>query len=96
MSELRTHTRLWFALAAALFVFGAVALHDTAQAMVEVAAAAVFLGAAIRSVGLAVRDDPTGARVLSRSGLMGGVLGGLASMTAREGRRRPRGDRGDD
>jgi hypothetical protein len=49
-----------------------------------VAAVGVMLGAAIRYVGLALRDDPVSASVLSRDGLIGGVTSGISSMSAGE------------
>jgi hypothetical protein len=48
----------------------------------------VLLGASIRYVGLAVRDDPVRRDIVSRDGLIGGVASGLSTMTAGEGKRR--------
>jgi hypothetical protein len=81
---LRTRTLPWFVLAAVLAVFALVVLEGTAEAVAFVAAVGVMLGACIRSIGLAVRDDPVSASVLSRDGLIGGTSSGLSSMTADE------------
>ena len=80
----RRRTLPWFLLAAVLAVVGLAVLHGTAEAVVFVAAVGVMLGAAIRYVGLAVRDDPVSASVLSRDGLIGGVTSGISSMSAGE------------
>ena len=80
----RRRTLPWFLLAAVLAVVGLAVLHGIAEAVVFVVAAGVMLGAAIRYVGLAVRDDPVSASVLSRDGLIGGVTSGISSMSAGE------------
>ena len=50
----------------------------------------MLLGASIRYVGLAVRDDPVARSIVSRDGLIGGVASGLSSMTADESSKRRR------
>jgi hypothetical protein len=52
-----------------------------------------MIGACIRYIGLAVRDDPVSASVLSRDGLIGGTSSGLSSMTADETSKRRRSKR---
>jgi hypothetical protein len=81
---LRNRTLPWFVLAAVLAVFALVVLDGTAEAVAFVAAVGVMIGACIRYIGLAVRDDPVSASVLSRDGLIGGTSSGLSSMTADE------------
>jgi hypothetical protein len=89
---LRTRTLPWFVLAAVLGVVAIVVLNGTAEAVLFVVAVGVMLGASIRYVGLAIRDDPVRRDILSRDGLMGGTASGLSSMTADESskRRRPK------
>jgi hypothetical protein len=89
-SSLRTRTLPWFVLAGVLCVVALVALHGTAQAVAFALGVCVLLGASIRYVGLAVRDDPVRTGILSRDGLIGGVTSGLSSMSAGEKRRRRR------
>lgn len=91
LPSLRTRTLPWFVLAGVLCVVALVALHGTAQAVAFALGVCVLLGASIRYIGLAVRDDPVRTRILSRDGLIGGTTGGLSSMSAGEKRlRRPR------
>jgi hypothetical protein len=90
MNELRTHTRVFFALAAVLSVVGFVVFHGTGESMVELAAVVVFIAAAMRYVALAVRDDDVTSKMVSRRGLMGGVDDALASMAAEDRARRRR------
>jgi hypothetical protein len=92
----RRRTLPWFLLAAVLAVVGLAVLHGTAEAVVVVAAVGVMLGAAIRYVGLAVRDDPVSASVLSRDGLIGGVTSGISSMSAGESAAKRRHDDDDE
>jgi hypothetical protein len=87
---LRTRTLPWFILAAILGAFALIVLHGTAEAVAFVAAVGVLLAAAIRYVGLAVRDDPVRRSVVSRDGLIGGVSSGISTMTAGESKRRRR------
>jgi hypothetical protein len=89
-SSLRTRTLPWFVLAGVLCVVALVALHGTAQAVAFALGVCVLLGASIRYVGLAVRDDPVRTGILSRDGLIGGLTSGLSSMSAGEKRRRRR------
>jgi len=89
-ASLRTRTLPWFVLAAVLGVVALVALDGTAEAILFVVAVGVLLGAAIRAVGLAVRDDPVSREVMSRDALIGGVTSGLSSMTAGESKKRRR------
>ena len=87
---LRTRTLPWFLLAAVMAILAIVVLNGTAEAVLFVVAVGVMLGAAIRYIGLAIRDDPVSRDVLSRDGLMGGTASGLSSMTADESSRRRR------
>jgi hypothetical protein len=87
---LKRRTLPWFLLAAVMAIVALVVLHGEAQALVLLAGLLVMLGAAIRYVGLAVRDDPVRTEILSRDGLIGGVAGGIASMSASERARRRR------
>ncbi|MEA2255667.1 MAG: hypothetical protein QOG35_1712 [Solirubrobacteraceae bacterium] len=68
---LRTRTLPWFALAALLCVVGFVAFSGTGQAILELAAVAALLGACIRYVALAVRDDSVRSLIVARRGLVG-------------------------
>jgi len=57
--------------------------------MIGAAAFAVFLTAAIRAVGLAVRDDPVRSSIVARSrAAEGGYVGWMAAESARARRRR--------
>ena len=85
---LRTRTLPWFLLAGLLCVVALVLLHGTAQAVAFAVGVCVLLGASIRYIGLAVRDDPVRTGIVSRDGLIGGVTSGLSSMSAGEKRRR--------
>jgi hypothetical protein len=93
---LRTRTLPWFLLAGVLGVVALAVLHGTAQAAAFAAGVCVLLGASIRYIGLAVRDDPVRTQIVSRDGLIGGVASGISSMSAGESadrrrrRRRPR------
>jgi len=85
----RTRTLPWFALAALLAIVAAIAYRGTGQAMIGAAAFAVFLTAAIRAVGLAVRDDPVRSSIVARSrAAEGGYVGWMAAESARARRRR--------
>jgi hypothetical protein len=90
ISYLRTRTLPWFVLAAVLGLFALVVLDGTAEAIVFIVAFGVLLGASIRYIGLAVRDDPVSRDVVSRDGLIGGVSSGISTMTAGESKRRRR------
>ena len=87
---LRTRTLPWFVLAAVVGIVAFAVLRGTAQAVAVAVAVCVMLGASIRYVGLAVRDDPVRTRILSRDGLIGGTASGLSSMTADETSKRRR------
>lgn len=87
---LKRRTLPWFLLAAVMAIVALVVLHGEAQALVLLTGLLVMLGAAIRYVGLAVRNDPVRTEILSRDGLIGGVAGGIASMSASERARRRR------
>ena len=56
-TALRTKVWPWFVIAAVLLFIGAVILQGTPQACFNSAAALTFLGACMRKVGLAVRDN---------------------------------------
>jgi hypothetical protein len=87
---LKTRTLPWFLLAAVIGIVALLVLHGQARDFVCLAGLLVMLGAAIRYVGLAVRDDPVRTAIMSRDGLIGGVAGGIASMSAEERARRRR------
>jgi hypothetical protein len=70
-ATLRSRTWPWFALAAVLFVVGFALFSGSAQAVVEFAATMTLVGAAVRGVGLALRDDPVRQRLIARRGLDG-------------------------
>lgn len=86
LTALRTRSLPWFGLAALLFVLGLAALAGTAQGVVVAAAWFVFLGACIRGVGLAVRDNPVGAQMLARRDLVHGSLLSESTGTRRRHR----------
>jgi len=54
----RTRALPWFVLAILPAIVGLVALHGIARSVAELAGLLVFLGAAVRCLVLAVRDDP--------------------------------------
>ena len=89
-ASLRTRTLPWFLLAAVLGVVALVVLHGTAQAVLLTVAVIVLLGASIRYIGLAVRDNPVATNVVSRDGLIGGTASGISTMSAGESKRRRR------
>jgi hypothetical protein len=83
---MRTRTWPWFVLAALLLIVALAALSGTPQAVVGAAAVFVFLGACIRMVGLLVRDNEVGSKLVARRGLVGGVAGGFAGWMAEDSR----------
>jgi hypothetical protein len=87
MTWLRTHTWQWYVAAVLLGVVALVFLHGTAHNVLFVVALFVFLGAAIRQVGLMVRGNDVARGMVSR----GADSGGFASWMADETRRASRG-----
>ena len=86
VTTLRTRALPWFGLAAALFILGFAAFSGAGQGAVEAAAMFVFLGACIRSIGLAVRDNPVSAQMLARRDV---IHGALLAESGRTPRRKP-------
>jgi hypothetical protein len=86
---LRTKVWPWFVLAAVLLFVGAVVLRGTPQAVFNSAAALTFLGACMRKVGLAVRDNAVSAEMIGRRG--GGSAGyaGWLAEGPEERRKKP-------
>jgi hypothetical protein len=89
-TALRTKVWPWFVLAAVLLFVGAVLLRGTPQAVFNSAAAFTFLGACIRKVGLAVRDNEVSSTMVGRRG--GGSAGyaGWIAEGSEERRRKPK------
>lgn len=79
MQTLRTRTWPWFVLAAVILAVGVLVVGGDAGAIMAVVAAAVALAAAIRGVGLGVRDDPARQRLVGRG--LGGVPGHGMAVT---------------
>ena len=86
---LRTKGWPWFVIAAVLLFIGAVILHGTPQACFNSAAALTFLGACMRKVGLAVRDNDVAKDMVGRRG--GGSAGytGWLAEGPEERRKKP-------
>jgi cytochrome bd-type quinol oxidase subunit 2 len=84
-TSLKSSARPWFALAVVLTVAAFPILHDTAQGVVVAAAMFTFFGACIRSVSLAVRDNPVSAQMLAQRDI---IHGSLLSESADASRRR--------
>jgi hypothetical protein len=86
---LRTKVWPWFVIAAVLLFIGAVILHGTPQACFNSAAALTFLGACMRKVGLAVRDNEVAKDMVGRRG--GGSAGytGWLAEGPEERRKKP-------
>jgi hypothetical protein len=89
ITALRTKVWPWFVLAAVLLFIGAVILHGTARACFNSAAALVFLGACMRKVGMAVRDNDVAKDMVGRRG--GGSAGyaGWLAEGPEERRKKP-------
>src|SRR3954447_9744026 len=84
----RTRTLPWFVLAILPAIVGLVALHGIARSVAELAGLLVFLGAAVRCLVLAVRDDPVRARIVARSRAAGGGYAGWIAAESGPARRR--------
>jgi Na+/citrate or Na+/malate symporter len=84
LTSLKTRALPWFVLAVLLAVAGFAFVDGSPRGMVEAAAMFVFLGACIRSVGLAVRDNPVSAQMLAQRDLVhSSLLSESASATRR-------------
>jgi hypothetical protein len=81
MTVLRTRVWPWFVLAIVVIVIGAAILHGTGKNVVISLGAFLFLGACIRAIGLAVRENEVSSLMIRRQNLDGAA--------AAETRRRP-------
>jgi hypothetical protein len=90
VNRLRTRAGPWFAIALVLFVIAAAVLNGAARDVVESLAVFVLIGACIRAVALAVRDDDVSSGTVR--GPAGRALGimGAESRYAQRRRRRER------
>jgi hypothetical protein len=70
VTSLKTRSLPWFGLATVLAVLGFAALRGTPQGVAVAVAMLVFFGACIRAIGLAVRDNPVSAQMISRSDII--------------------------
>jgi hypothetical protein len=82
MDALRTRTWPWFLLAAVIFVAGVFVIGGDTGAILTGVAAVIALAAAIRAVGLAVRDDPARQRLLGRGAAGIGAGHGMGLLGA--------------
>ena len=84
---MRTRAAPWFGIAVVLAAVAVIALSGTAQAIVAAVAFFLFLGACIRALSLAVRDDDVSAGTIrGPAGRTLGIMG--ADHAARRRRRR--------
>jgi hypothetical protein len=74
MDTLQKRTWPWFLLAAIVFAVGILVVGGDTGAILVAVAAAIAIAAAVRGVGLAVRDDPARQRLVGRG--LGGVGAG--------------------
>jgi hypothetical protein len=88
MQILRTRTLPWFGLALLLALLGFAVLHGVGQGVAEAAAMFVFFGACIRSVSLAVRDNPVSTQMLAQRDLVHSSLLSESAGARRRGGRR--------
>lgn len=74
VTALRTRTLPWFAIAVVLFLAGVLGFGGTAQAVLVAVGSFAFLAAAIRCIGLAVRDNPVSAMMLTDTDVIHGSI----------------------
>jgi hypothetical protein len=78
-------TQIWFAVTVLLFVVALVLLAGVARDVVVAVAVFGFLGACIRTIGLAVRDNPVNTEYVARRDVFHSAL---LSESARRRKRR--------
>jgi hypothetical protein len=76
---------MWFGVTVLLFVVALAAMHGTAKNIVVAVAVFGFLGACIRTIGLAVRDNPVSTEYVARRDVFHSAL---MSESARRNKRR--------